>query len=98
MDVGGARPRLAVHLCRHTASAPLAFDQVPVGTGVQAMAGVTFVPTYQGLSAADLLRPWAPLQPADFPMSVPHRLAFYRARNAIYHLFRALAARTPGLT
>ncbi|OFW15154.1 MAG: hypothetical protein A3F70_01525 [Acidobacteria bacterium RIFCSPLOWO2_12_FULL_67_14] len=62
------------------------------------MAGVTFVPTYQGLSAADLLRPWAPLQPADFPMSVPHRLAFYRARNAIYHLFRALAARTPDLT
>ena len=62
------------------------------------MAGVTFVPTYQGLSAVDLIRPSAPGRVADFPLGVPHRLAFYRARNAIYHLMRALVARHPNLT
>ena len=55
------------------------------------MAGVmgTFVPTYQGLSARDLVRSETAPQ-ACFPFDVPHRLPFYRARNAIYHLFRAL--------
>lgn len=57
----------------------------------------TFVPTYQGLSAIDLVR-------GDghgtecFPFTAPHRLPFYRARNAIYHLFRALLETNPGLT
>jgi len=63
------------------------------------MAGVTgtFVPTYQGLSALDFVRPVA-ARAACFPFDVPHRLPFYRARNAIYHLFRALVARNPALT
>ena len=57
----------------------------------------TYVPTYQGLSATDFVR-----SAADgndwFPFNVPHRLPFYRARNAIYHLFRALLETNPGLT
>ena len=57
----------------------------------------TFVPTYQGLSATDFIR--AAVKEADcFPFNVPHRLPFYRARNAIYHLFRALIETNPGLT
>jgi dTDP-4-amino-4,6-dideoxygalactose transaminase len=56
----------------------------------------TFVPTYQGLSASDFVRAGSA---ADcFPFNAPHRVAFYRARNAIYHLFRALLATNPGLT
>ena len=57
----------------------------------------TFVPTYQGLSAAHLVRP-AVTQAAPYPFNAPHRLAYYRARNAIYHLFRALVAAKPSLT
>ena len=57
----------------------------------------TFVPTYQGLSASDFMRPAGSHAP-PFPFNVANRLPFYRARNAIYHLFRALLARTPGLT
>ena len=57
----------------------------------------TFVPTYQGLSATDFIR--AAVKETDcFPFNVPHRLPFYRARNAIYHLFRALIETNPGLT
>jgi dTDP-4-amino-4,6-dideoxygalactose transaminase len=56
----------------------------------------TFVPTYQGLSAVDLVR--GDSRGAEcFPFTVPHRLPFYRARNAIYHLFRALLETNPGL-
>ena len=84
------------------------------------MASVTgmFVPTYQGLSATDFVRPLvagafagrraalagarARRQPGGrtscFPFDAPHRLSFYRARNAIYHLFRELVAARPGLT
>ena len=63
------------------------------------MAGMMgpFVPTYQGLSARDLVRPETAPQTC-FPFDVPHRLSFYRARNAIYHLFRALIATNPGLS
>ena len=57
----------------------------------------TFVPTYQGLSAADLVRGGG-REAECFPFTVPHRLPFYRARNAIYHLFRALVETNPGLT
>ena len=57
----------------------------------------TYVPMYQGLSATDFVRAASP--GADcFPFNVPHRLPFYRARNAIYHLFRALIETNPGLT
>jgi dTDP-4-amino-4,6-dideoxygalactose transaminase len=57
----------------------------------------TYVPMYQGLSATDFVRS-AANGSATFPFNVPHRLAFYRARNAIYHLFRALIETNPGLT
>lgn len=56
-----------------------------------------FVPTYQGLSATDFVRP-AGARTSCFPFNVAHRLPFYRARNAIYHLFRALLASNPRLT
>ena len=64
------------------------------------MVGVTAtcVPTYQGLSAADLLRGVPATATTGFPLDVPGRLSFYRARNAIYHLFRALVERNPRLT
>ncbi|HVG73106.1 MAG TPA: DegT/DnrJ/EryC1/StrS family aminotransferase [Vicinamibacterales bacterium] len=57
----------------------------------------TFVPTYQGLSATDFVRTRGAAA-GCFPFNVPHRLSFYRARNAIYHLFRALLETNPGLT
>ena len=57
----------------------------------------TFVPIYQGLSAADFVRA-AERRAACYPFNVPHRLPFFRARNAIYHLFRALVAANPRLT
>ncbi|MGH9257376.1 MAG: DegT/DnrJ/EryC1/StrS family aminotransferase [Vicinamibacterales bacterium] len=64
------------------------------------MAGVTgmFVPTYQGLSAVDLLRPAPEDVTSSYPLNVPGRLSFYRARNAIYHVCRALVEHNPHLT
>ena len=63
------------------------------------MAGVigTFVPTYQGLAATQLVRR-ASVSEAPFPFTVPNRIHYYRARNAIYHLFRALRETKPSLT
>ena len=55
----------------------------------------TFVPTYQGLSAADFVRPAPATREACFPFNVAGRLPFYRARNAIYHLFTALVDTEP---
>jgi dTDP-4-amino-4,6-dideoxygalactose transaminase len=57
----------------------------------------TFVPTYQGLSASHLVRP-AVAGATPFPFNAAHRLPYYRARNAIYHLFRALLETKPSLT
>ena len=57
----------------------------------------TFVPTYQGLSASHFVRPVVS-GAAPFPFNVAHRLPYYRARNAIYHLFRALIETNPSLT
>jgi dTDP-4-amino-4,6-dideoxygalactose transaminase len=57
----------------------------------------TFVPTYQGLSASHLVRP-AVTGATPFPFNAAHRLPYYRARNAIYHLFRALLEAKPSLT
>ena len=56
-----------------------------------------FVPTYQGLSAGDFLRPAAAPR-SCFPFDAPNRRFFYRARNAIYHLFRVLASTRMRLT
>ena len=58
----------------------------------------TFVPTYQGLSAVDFVRPAPATRAACFPFNVDGRLPFYRARNAIYHLFTALVEQNPRLT
>ena len=58
----------------------------------------TFVPTYQGLSAIDFMRPTAAPDAVCFPFGVTDRLPFYRARNAIYHLFTALREQNPTLT
>lgn len=56
-----------------------------------------YIPTFQGLSAMDLLRP-SGSGASCFPFDVPDALRFYRARNAIYHLFRALGSRKPKVT
>ncbi len=55
-----------------------------------------FVPTYQGLSARDFFRPVAS-RGECFPFNAPH-VRFYRARNAIYHVFAALHAGRRNLT
>lgn len=55
-----------------------------------------YVPAYQGLSALDLLRPAAAGRRA-FPFE-SQRIGFYRARNAIYHLFAALRSIKPRIT
>ena len=55
----------------------------------------TYVPTYQGLSALELVRPRVSAPPS-FPFDAA-RLGFYRARNAIYYLFKALRALKPRL-
>jgi dTDP-4-amino-4,6-dideoxygalactose transaminase len=63
------------------------------------MAGVvgTFVPTYQGLAPTHLVRrPYA--SEAPFPFNASRRIAYYRARNAIYHLFRTLRTTRRSLT
>jgi dTDP-4-amino-4,6-dideoxygalactose transaminase len=56
-----------------------------------------FVPTYQGLRAADFFKSVAGAD-RPFPFNTPRALRFYRARNAIYYLFRELHAFRPRLT
>lgn len=50
-----------------------------------------YVPTFQGLAASDFVRPPCSKE-CPYPFNVPNRLLFYRARNAIYYLFRALVS------
>ena len=57
----------------------------------------TFVPTYQGLSAAHLMRRSA-TGATPYPFNARHGISYYRARNAIYHLFRALLETRRSLT
>src|SRR5215213_5942526 len=99
MDRREPSARLAVRVLRLSSSPAFAFCEVSDGAGVETMASVigTYVPTYQGLSATDFVRS-AGSGNACFPFDVPHRLPFYRARNAIYHVFRALIDTNPGLT
>jgi dTDP-4-amino-4,6-dideoxygalactose transaminase len=47
-----------------------------------------FIPTFQGLTATDFVRTTGG-RTDRYPFDVPH-LTFYRARNAIYYLFKAL--------
>ena len=56
-----------------------------------------FVPVYQGLTPSDFARP-ARSQAGQFPFDAPRQWYFYRARNAIYHLFRILRASRSALT
>src|SRR5215468_2051283 len=91
---------MVVHLFQQQTSPAFAFHQVSDGAGDQKeMASVvgTFVPTYQGLAATHLVRR-ASASAVPFPFSAPHRIACYRARNAIYHLFRVLRESNPSLT
>jgi dTDP-4-amino-4,6-dideoxygalactose transaminase len=55
-----------------------------------------YVPTFQGLSAFDLIRP-ANRAAACFPFNT-ERLGFFRARNAIYYLTLALKSLRPRLS
>ena len=52
------------------------------------------VTTFQGLGVADLIHRAKPA--GVFPFEAPHQVRFYRARNAIYHLFRVLVAQRAG--
>src|SRR5262245_66247427 len=100
MDIHRARSRLVVHFFQQQASAAFAFHQISDGAGDQEeMASVvgTFVPTYQGLAATHLIGRPSALE-APFPFSAPRRIAYYRARNAIYHLFRTLRTTQQYLT
>lgn len=57
-----------------------------------------YIPTFQGLTATDFVRPvFAKATARRYPFDVPH-LTFYRARNAIYYLFDALKGVKPGQT
>jgi dTDP-4-amino-4,6-dideoxygalactose transaminase len=63
----------------------------------------TFVPTYQGLSPAHVARlalseRRQSMRATPYPFNAPRRVSYYRARNAIYHLFRALVEAKPSLT
>ena len=57
-----------------------------------------FIPTFQGLTATDFVLSAAGKTTARrYPFDVPH-LTFYRARNAIYHLFKVLKSTNEPLT
>jgi dTDP-4-amino-4,6-dideoxygalactose transaminase len=57
-----------------------------------------YIPTFQGLTATDfVLSASARSLARRYPFDVPH-LSFYRARNAIYYLFKALESTNKQLT
>jgi dTDP-4-amino-4,6-dideoxygalactose transaminase len=56
-----------------------------------------FVPTYQGLAATDFFKSAGSVD-QPFPFKAPCALRFYRARNAIYYLFKELRASRRQLT
>lgn len=57
-----------------------------------------FIPTFQGLTATDFVLSASGRTTARrYPFDVPHR-TFYRARNAIYHLFKVLKGGSERLT
>src|SRR5215217_3937047 len=99
LDESDPPAQLAVRVRREPSRAAPPYPEVPRGARDQEVAVVTrtFVPTYQGLAAADFLRAATHAQP-PFPLNVPNRLRFYRATSAIYHLCRALRATFTRLT
>lgn len=57
-----------------------------------------FIPTFQGLTATDFVFSTSAKETKRrYPFDVPH-LTFYRARNAIYHLFKVLKSTNERLT
>ena len=57
-----------------------------------------FIPTFQGLTATDFVLSASGRETERrYPFDVPH-LTFYRARNAIYHLFKVLKSTNEQLT
>ena len=57
-----------------------------------------FIPTFQGLTATDFVFSASAKETTRrYPFDVPH-LTFYRARNAIYHLFKVLKSTNEQLT
>jgi dTDP-4-amino-4,6-dideoxygalactose transaminase len=57
-----------------------------------------FIPTFQGLTATDFVLSASGKETRQrYPFDVPH-LTFYRARNAIYHLFKVLKSTNEQLT
>jgi len=56
-----------------------------------------YVPTFQGLGAGDFVRS-AEHHRTEYPFDARHQVRFYRARNAIYHLFQALRPKDQRLT
>jgi dTDP-4-amino-4,6-dideoxygalactose transaminase len=49
-----------------------------------------YVPTWPGLVARDFVRGRSALQTPPFPFTAQRCVSYYRERNALYHLFRAL--------
>ena len=95
VDLDHAPARLAVRVCRHAARA------APSSTEISSRSSVAtdmFIPTFQGLTATDfVLSASGKTTARRYPFDVPH-LTFYRARNAIYHLFRVLKSTNEQLT
>jgi DegT/DnrJ/EryC1/StrS aminotransferase family protein len=56
-----------------------------------------YVPTFQGLGVRDFARSVGH-RPTTYPFDAKHQVRFYRARNAIYHLFQALRSDDRRLT
>jgi dTDP-4-amino-4,6-dideoxygalactose transaminase len=57
-----------------------------------------YLSVFPSLAPTDLLRRARPSSRASFPFNVSRRMSFYRARNAIYYLFRALRSSHSRLT
>jgi dTDP-4-amino-4,6-dideoxygalactose transaminase len=55
-----------------------------------------YIPTFQGLTATDFIRA-SGRRKSRYPFDVPH-ISFYRARNAIYYLFKAMRSTSDQLT
>src|SRR5688500_15604611 len=98
MDVHDTAARLVVRVRQQDAVAHGPHTEVPNDAGDKAMAATlgTYVPTFQGLSAFDLIRP-ANQGAACFPFDT-ESLPFFRARNAIYYLFLGLKSVRPRMS
>ena len=95
VDLDDAPARLAVRVCRHAARPAPSSIEIP---SCSSIATDMFIPTFQGLTATDfVLSASGKTTARRYPFDVPH-LTFYRARNAIYHLFKVLKSTNERLT